>query len=302
MKRRELLKGAGLLSAVIITSGSAAAAIAPVENAKRKLALRIAHITDVHIRPDENAPQRFKKCLELVKKHKVDFFLNGGDSIFDASYDDVKRERVTELWDLWDDCVKGLKDYEMHSCIGNHDPWWAAPQKSDAMYGKDYVVKRLGMPARYYSFEKAGWHFMILDGNNKSISLDDEQFAWLEKQLEQLPANAPVLIMSHFPILGVTPFWEGGMHSDYKKLKDLFFKHRDKVKACLSGHNHLLDTVTYNGTQYFCNGAMSGFWWGKGDDKSAGKGWYEETPPGYAILELYQDGSLSNQYHTYSFE
>lgn len=27
------------------------------------------------------------------------------------------------------------------------------------------------------------------------------------------------------------------MHSNYKKLKALFYEHRDKVKVCLSGHN-----------------------------------------------------------------
>ena len=301
MKRRDVLKKAGILAAAgFITRGNSTFA-AEEKVIKSKLALKIAHITDVHIRPDLDAPQKFKKCLEIIKNEKVDFFLNGGDSIFDASYDSVKRERVTELWTLWDDCLKSLKGYEIHSCIGNHDTWWAAPDKSDEMYGKNYVVKRLGIPNRYYSFTKSGWHFIILDGNNPSITLDDKQFDWLKNELEQLPANQPVLMMSHYPILGVTPFWEGGMHSDYKKLKTLFYQHRDKVKVCLSGHNHLLDTASYNGTQYFCNGAMSGFWWGKGDDKSAGDGYYEETPPGYAILELYEDGSVKNVYKPHAF-
>src|SRR5258708_4881477 len=121
MKRRDVLKKAGILAAAgLITNG--ASAVAREENVKNKLALKIAHITDVHIRPDLDAPEKFKKCLEVIKNEKVDFFLNGGDSIFDASYDTVKRERVTELWNLWDDCIKGLKDYEVYSCIGNHDP------------------------------------------------------------------------------------------------------------------------------------------------------------------------------------
>jgi len=300
MKRRDIIKGAGLITAASLLPSAANATILNHTNGSKRV-LRVAHITDVHIRPDLNAPQKFKKCLEDIKSQKVDFFLNGGDSIFDASYDDVKKERVTELWDLWDDCIKGINNYEIHSCIGNHDTWWAAPDKSDKMYGKDYVVSRLAIPNRYYEFNKAGWHFFIMDGNNPSISLDDEQFEWLKGSLEKLPAGQPVLIMSHYPILGVTPFWEGGMHSDYKKLKALFYQHRDKVKVCLSGHNHLLDTASYNGTNYFCNGAMSGYWWGKGDDKSAGDGYYEETPPGYAILDLYADGSVVNKYTPHSF-
>jgi len=69
------------------------------------------------------------------------------------------------------------------------------------------------------------------------------------------------------------------------------------MRVCLSGHNHLSDTTIYNGVQYCCNGAMSGFWWGTGDKESAGTGYYEETPPGYAILKLYEDGRVENRYY-----
>ena len=292
-----------MLSGLAATAGPAALAAATDENkaTSRKPVLRVAHITDVHLSAGSIAPDRFNQCLEDIKKLRVDFFLNGGDSIMDASYDNVKRESVTEQWSLWDQCLKTIGQYDVYSCIGNHDPWWAAPSHDDEMYGKDYVVKRLKIPARYYSFTKKNWHFIILDGNNKNISLDAEQFAWLEKDLAQLPAGTPTLLMSHFPILGTTPILVGGGHSDKKQLKDLFYKHRDKVKICLSGHNHLYDKTLYNGVTYCCNGSMSGFWWGKGDNESAGTGYYLETPPGYAILNLFEDGSVSNDYipHTH---
>lgn len=303
MKRRQLLKGAGMMAGLLATGNNplqAADAVATPAAAKKPI-LRVAHITDVHIRPGDNAPERFKKCLEDVKKEKVDFFLNGGDSINDASYDNVKKDSVTEQWSIWDECLKVIAGYDVYSCIGNHDPWWAAPAKTDEMYGKDYVIKRLKMPGRYYSFTRKGWHFIILDGNNANISLDEEQYQWLEKELDGLPANTPALLMSHFPILGVTPMLVGGGHSDHKKLKNLFYKHRDKVKVCLSGHNHLYDKTLYNGVLYCCNGAMSGFWWGKGDKESAGPGYYLETPPGYAVLNLYEDGTVTNEYTAHPY-
>jgi len=304
MERRDVLKGVGILAAAGFVAGNTSIAAAGVadKSKKGKLALKVAHITDVHITDGSNAPDRFKTCLKhIIDKHKPDFFLNGGDSIMDASYDNVKHDQVIKLWSVWDDCIKELKDYEVHSCIGNHDSWWAAPSKSDEMYGKDYVVKRLGITNRYYSFTKKNWHFIILDGNNSNISLDDEQFKWLEDELEKIPASEPTLLMSHYPILGTTEVLVGGGHSDCKKLKDLFYKHRDKVKVCLSGHNHLSDHTQYNDVLYCCNGAMSGFWWGKGDAESAGPGYYLETPPGFAILELYEDGSVENQYIPHTF-
>lgn len=298
MNRRDILKQAGLLAAGVLAAPAAAHAAA---KPGRKPVLTIAHITDVHISEEGNAPERFQKCLEEIKRRKVDFFLNGGDAVMDVSYDNVKREQVTRLWDLWDKCTANLGGYEIFSCIGNHDIWWKAPATANEMYGKPYAAKRLKMPARYYSFSRSGWHFIVLDGNNKDVSLDEEQYRWLEQNLEQLPAGTPTLLMSHYPILGITPILVGGGHADHKRLKGLFFKHRDKVKVCLSGHNHLSDNAVYNGIRYCCNGAMSGFWWGKGDQESAGTGYYLETPPGYAILKLYADGQSENEYipHTY---
>ncbi|WP_316749361.1 hypothetical protein [Pedobacter gandavensis] len=70
----------------------------------------------------------------------------------------------------------------------------------------------------------------------------------------------------------------------------------DKKITCLSGHIHLLDAAEYNGVNYYCNGSLSGFWWEEGDKQSAGKGYYRETPPGDAILDLYEDGQVENKY------
>lgn len=300
MKRRTILKAAGLTAGALLTSGLPVLA----ESGKRrsKIAFSVAHITDVHIREGDNAPERFKKCLKhIITKHKPDFFLNTGDTIHDASYDDVKYDQVIQQWKLWDECIEMLSQYELYSCIGNHDPWWKAPSKEHEMYGKEYVVKRLKIPNRYYSFTKKNWHFIVLDGNNNNISLDQEQHEWLERELETLPASTPTLVMSHYPILGTTQVLVGGGHSDFKRLKDLFYKHHDKVRVCLSGHNHLSDKTSYNDVLYCCNGSMSGFWWGNGDEESAGRGYYLETPPGYAILNLYEDGTVENQYFPHSF-
>ncbi|EAZ81854.1 metallophosphoesterase family protein [Algoriphagus machipongonensis] len=294
MKRRKFLAKTSLLSAGIALPEVVSAGTKV--NEERSF-LTVAHITDVHIRPEDNIPNRALDWLNLVKKHQPDFYLNGGDSIHDASYKDVSKERVLEQWKVWDLFRAGISEDEVYSCIGNHDPWWDVPNKEEEpMYGKPYVVKRLGMPAEYYSFDKGNWHFIILDGNYEGISLGEEQMKWLEKDLEKLPANTPTLVMSHFPITSITNALVGGQHKDHKELKSLFYKHKDKVRVCLSGHQHLLDRTWYNDVHYFCNGSLSGFWWGEGDEESAGKQYYLETPPGYAILKLHDDGRVENEY------
>ena len=301
-KRRLLLKQLGFgLGAVAVTPMIMSSN--DIGKSKRgKKVLRIAHITDIHIRPDLNASNRFKICLEDIKKHEIDFFLNGGDTIFAADYSDIKRDRVTQQWDIWKELRNGFSEYEMYACLGNHDMWWAAPSKSDPMYGKDYVVKQLSIPKRYYSFDKIGWHFIVLDSNNENAgSLDQEQRVWLENDLNLLPSGTPILIMSHYPILGVSTIPYGGNHTDSKYITKLFYKHPEKQINCISGHMHLLDSAIYNNVNYFCNGSLSGFWWGEGDKESAGRGWYQETPPGYAIIDLFEDGTLQNTYYPHTY-
>jgi len=269
---------------------------------KRKKSLRIAHITDVHIRPEENAPARFGKCISEIKKHDIDFFLNGGDSIFAADYSDITRERVNIQWDIWNAARKQFSEYEMYSCLGNHDMWWAAPNKKDTMYGKGYAIKQLNMPSAYYSFDKSGWHFIVLDSNNDGGgALGKEQLQWLNDDLDSISKETPVLVMSHYPILSASTHAVGGNHKDSLSITKVFHKHADKNIHCISGHVHLFDTAMYNNVNYYCNGAMSGFWWGEGDEDSAGKYWYHQTPPGYTIIDLYENGTLENKYHPHKY-
>lgn len=297
MNRRNAIKNFGL--------GAGATMVSPTNfgvksTRSKKSILKIAHITDIHIRPEENAPERFLKCIEEVKNHNIDFFLNGGDTIYAADYDHISRERVTEQWGIWNELRSSFKEFEVFSCLGNHDMWWAAPNKNDSMYGKGYAVEQLGIKNRFYSFSRKGWHFVVLDSNNENAgSLDEEQRKWLEKDLDSLNKDTPVVVLSHYPILGVCTIIDGGNHTDSKYITDLFYKHSDKKFHCFSGHVHLLDSAVYNNAHYYCNGAVSGFWWEKGDANSAQKYWYRETPPGYAILELMEDGTLINTYHTY---
>ena len=86
--------------------------------------------------------------------------------------------------------------------------------------------------------------------------------------------------------------WEmpgGWMHTDAKQISEVFNQHKN-VKLAVSGHIHLTDRVDYNGVSYCCNGAVSGRWW---------FGKYQHTEAGYAIIDLYDNGSFTNTYVSY---
>ena len=266
-------------------------------------ALRIAHITDVHILDQKNAATCFARVMNEINamKDKPDIIINTGDSVMDENAE--LKETVARHWTIWRDQISGNK-IPMMSAIGNHDVWYGpdavsdADYKRDKRYGKQWAIEMLSLPHRFYSFEKKGWQFIALDSINgeSGYQLDEEQFEWLRGELKKSSGH-PICIFNHVPILAMGPllyetkrkplkeigFPSGDMHNDHQRIKDLFFEHKN-VKLCLSGHVHYIDEVEYLGVKYLCNGAVSGNWW---RDPLV----LDEFPPVYAIIDLYTDGT-----------
>ena len=316
--RRDSIITLGAAAAGLLTWGTTPrTADATAPNAVRKRALRIAHLTDIHVEPELRAGEGMAACLHHVQQlaDKSDLIVTGGDSVMDSfEADDA---RTTLQWDLWHSVMKNECSTPVRSCIGNHDVWGWAKSKSkttgdEPTWGKKRAIEMLRLEDRYYSFSQAGWQFIVLDSTQPlpdgsegyTANLDEAQFDWLARTLRDTPTSMPVMIISHIPILSATPIlWaqdEQGnfeisgslMHTDCIKLKDLFAKHAN-VKLCVSGHMHLIDRVDYNGVAYLCNGAVSGNWW---------KGRHKDCDEGYALVDLYDDGSFDHEYVKYGWK
>ena len=286
-------------------------AITPL-NTNKKRVLRVAHITDVHVQPEGGAARGMANCLHEIQllSDKPDLIVNTGDSIMDAL--GKEKSRVQAQWNAWNGTLKNENSLEIVHCIGNHDIWgWStlSARRTDPNYGKQWATEMYGIKNRYYSFDKNGWHFVVLDSMEHApmtytASIDEEQFAWLEEDLKKTEAGTNICVLSHIPILAACVFFDGNnlkggkwkvpgawMHKDSKRLKDLFAKYPN-VKAALSGHIHLIDKVEYNGVSYYCNGAVSGAWWG---------GSYHEFPPAFALMNFYDDGTTDREVVFYNW-
>lgn len=299
MQRRSLIKNLG---------GLLLAPLLPVHLPTTKPAvLRVAHLTDVHLKDEWDAPARFRRCLQHVQTQSpaVDMILNGGDIVFDMNKENLPA--INAQWSLYKSILKSACSLPVHYALGNHDIWWSENNKGQAVYGKQFSLDQLQLSKPWHSFNQSGWKFIILDSVHLDIDntwyigkLGDEQFAWLQNELKSTPATMPVCVLSHIPILTATLMieddivnkWEmtgGDMHTDTAKIIKLFNGYPN-VKLCLSGHIHLRDKVVYNNVTYICNGAVSGAWW---------KGNKRETAPGYGLINLYADGSFMEQYVNY---
>ncbi|MFF5380255.1 metallophosphoesterase family protein [Pedobacter suwonensis] len=274
---------------------------------QKKPVLRLAHLTDVHLKNQFNAPARFARCLHHLQSQspKVDLILNGGDIVFDMNKENIGA--INGQWKLVQETMKNECSIPVSYCLGNHDIWWNEDSKGEVFYGKKYAMDKLQLVKPYYSLIQNGWKIIMLDSTHLDIDntwyigkLGDEQFNWLKNELENTGKTMPMMVMSHIPILtallmiedDVVNKWTmlgGDMHTDTAKIIHLFYSHPN-VRLCLSGHLHMRDKVVYNNVTYICNGAVSGAWW---------EGNRRETAPGYGIIDLYADGSFAEQYMEY---
>lgn len=313
LPRRSFIREAGALAFGAATAATSRAA-AVVATTRRRV-LRAAHLTDIHVLPDakdfQNPPDGMASAIRHAQSQpdKPDLILFGGDLVMDSLK--TPKDQVITQWETWEKVFSAEVKLPHKLCLGNHDVFgWARHDQpaleSDPHYGKGLALERLGMKDRYYSFDQAGWHFVVLDSMQPDVAnkhgytarLDDAQFAWLARDLAATPATTPVCILSHIPILSVCVFFDEDLestgswiipgawaHIDSRRIKSLFHQHPN-VKVCLSGHVHLVDDVTYLGVRYLCNGAVSGGWW---------KGNYQEFGPAYALVDFFDDGTVENR-------
>jgi 3',5'-cyclic AMP phosphodiesterase CpdA len=282
--------------------------------------LRIAHITDCHIQPELGGDRGVALALQHLHSlpDKPDLILNTGDCIFDSLYRD--QTTVASLWDLWTRTLKDNCSLPIHHSLGNHDNWGWSKERSkttgaEPLWGKKWALDQLGLAKPYHSFTHGPWKFIMLDSqlHNPDVEgfwearLDEEQFAWLESEL-QSSAGKPVLLTSHVPICSPATTLDIGapsgtkeypalnprrVHLDAKRIGQLLLKHPN-VKLCLSGHLHQIDRADYRGTTFLTNPAISGSWW-----KGKHLGAFGEM---YTLLDLSPNGSFTPHHIPYGWQ
>jgi Icc protein len=300
MNRRELLIASNATIAF-------AAGVRPLEvsaHDMRKSAFSFAFMTDCHLQPELNAAIGCLNCFKQISKERFDFVIQGGDHVYDAL--EVDRKRANSLMDLYIETeqVIGIK---IHHVIGNHDCFGVFPKSgvdpSVPDYGKQYYIERFG--PTYYAFDHKGVHFVVLDSIGITADrsyegrIDAAQLEWLRRDLAALPAGAPIIVISHIPLVtGLSCYepldWETTPHNwtNVVNARDVLAMLRGrKVLAVLQGHSHVAERVTLNGIPFITGGAVSGNWW---------QGSFLGTPEGY--LEVTVDADrVDTRYVTYGF-
>ena len=248
MERRKFIRN--------LTIGSSVAAL-PLEltaksNAnptKKKVSFGI--IADVHADVMHDGDYRLRSFLNATKNKELDFIIQLGDFC-------QPKEANKDFLEQFNN-HPGNK----YHVIGTHD--FDAVNVPDKL---EVVKKFYGLNSTYYSFDSAGFHFIILDGNEKDPDfkqgypryIGEAQREWLKNDLQKTVLQ--VVVFVHQPVGND----EAGLINRVQ-IREIFeaankqvgFK---KVIACINGHNHIDENQEINGIHYIQINSSSYKWLG----------------------------------------
>nr|WP_299385134.1 metallophosphoesterase [Allomuricauda sp.] len=212
--------------------------------------LRFGICADVHKDIMHDADARLKAFIDEAKNKELDFIIQLGD--FCRPYD-----HNLEFMSIWNS-YPGKK----YHVIGNHD--------TDGGFSRQQVVDYWKSMGTYYSFDCKGYHFVVLDGNDKDPSperpsgyaryIGKEQLQWLKEDLDQ--THLPTIVFCHQGLDNDL----GGIHNGTESRLVLEQANQkagfNKVQFVFSGHHHQNYYNQINGIHYLQINSMSYQWLG----------------------------------------
>lgn len=220
----------------------------PAEKTADGAIAHYAFASDPHWGSSNSNDEARKKIMQQINSRDYDAFFCLGDISEVGMIAPIMQSAVDDMRD-------NLKNTKTLVIPGNHD----------------FIVN--GYPAFKQAFMKKGdkKYFRMDNGSIHLIFLfmewDDVEFSrsqekWLIKQLEEIPQEETVIVLSHCYITG-SGYWDsaaqkywGDIPSVVKRLCPILEKYR--VDLSLSGHNHFFEFLEKDSVDYMIIGGMGG--------------------------------------------
>ncbi|TNF40260.1 MAG: metallophosphoesterase [Bacteroidetes bacterium] len=222
-------------------------------SAQKYNTVKIGMCTDVHLPNMHDSEYRITTFIDAMKKEKPDFIIELGDFL-------TPEQKYAKYYDIWNS-FPGDK----YHVIGNHE--------MDGGTTLEKALEYRNMKSSYYSFEKNGFQFIVLDGNDKKDPevkgypqfIGEEQVNWLKTELGK--AKLPVVIFSHQGLANYNSADQIYGVENYREIQEILEIHnarnpQNKVIGCFNGHTHYDYAENINGIWYITITSMSYHWLG----------------------------------------
>ena len=222
-------------------------------SAQKYNTVKIGMCTDVHLSTMHDSEYRITTFIDAMKRENPDFIIELGDFL-------TPEPKYAKYYDIW----KSFPGDKYH-VIGNHE--------MDGGTSLEKALEYRNMKSSYYSFNKNGFHFIVLDGNDKKNPevkgyqqfIGTEQVQWLKADLEK--AEGPVVIFSHQGLAHYNSADQDYGVENYKQIQEMLEAHnaqhpKNKVIGCFNGHTHYDYAENINGIWYITITSMSYHWLG----------------------------------------
>jgi alkaline phosphatase len=246
-------------------------------------ALKVGLVTDVHYADADTRGTRFyreslgkmREAVDALNQRKIDFAVELGDLIDSAQNTTaaVETEFLKEI-----DGEFGRLQAKRHYVLGNH---------CVATLTKEQFLNTVEQPRSYYSFDKGGFHFVILDAcfRKDGVAYSKGNFAWTDTEIpaEQREwLKADLAATKHKTIVFVHQRLDLPVGNHYaihsSPAVRQILEESGKALAVFMGHSHKNEYAMMGSVHYVTLAAMVE---GSGAANS-----------GYSALNVFADGAL----------
>lgn len=204
----------------------------------------LALISDLHFGPEARWQGKLRKLThhaaaltrafvqEMNEVVRPDMVVNLGDDIEDESRE-ADLARYAECHAI----LSGLSAPRVN-VAGNHDLIHMTKDDLNRFWGREGPL--------HYSFDRAGWHFVVmstLEKKDVEVRVPEAQIAWLERDLSR--ATLPTLVLMHHSVseqdLSDSRWFAGRAEVALVKERAAIrrvFEQSGKVRAVFNGHVH----------------------------------------------------------------